>query len=62
MVVANNIKVLDLSSLEKKGNIEIVSKNKIRSTGKYVFTYKAKVDFNHGNITFKQGEHFQREF
>lgn len=62
MVVANSIKVLDLAFLEKVGRIEIVSKNKIRSTGNYAFTYKAKVDFNHGNISFKQGEHFQREF
>ncbi|EAH9477350.1 hypothetical protein EYI48_08270 [Campylobacter coli] len=62
MVVANNIKVLDLSFLEKKGNIEIVSKNKIRSSGKFIFTYKAKVDFKYGNISFKQCEHFQREF
>lgn len=62
MKVLNNIKVLDLAKLEDSGKIEIVSKNKIRSTGKYVFTCKAKVDFNHGNISFKQGEHFQREF
>ncbi len=62
MKVLNNIKVLDLAKLEDSGKIEIVSKNKIRSTGKYIFTYKAKQNINKNGLYLNQGEHFQREF
>ncbi|ALW15631.1 hypothetical protein [Campylobacter jejuni] len=62
MKVLNNIKVLELAKLEDSGKIEIVSKNKIRSTGKYIFTYKAKKDIKQNGLYLNQGEHFQREF
>ncbi|ENL6798501.1 hypothetical protein AB5Q79_001618 [Campylobacter jejuni] len=62
MKVLNNIKVLELAKLEDSGKIEIIAKNKIRSTGKYIFTYRAKQDIRQNGLHLKQGEHFQREF
>lgn len=62
MKVLNNIKVLELAKLEDSGKIEIVAKNKIRKTGKYVFTYRAKQDIKQNGLYLNQGEHFQREF
>lgn len=62
MKVLNNIKVLELAKLEDSGKIEIVAKNKIRSTGKYIFTYRAKKDIKQNGLYLNQGEHFQREF
>ncbi|EPE0650356.1 hypothetical protein ACSFW4_001749 [Campylobacter jejuni] len=62
MKVLNNIKVLDLAKLEDSGKIEIVAKNKIRNTGKYIFTYRAKKDIKQNGLYLNQGEHFQREF
>lgn len=62
MKVLNNIKVLELAKLEDSGKIEIVAKNKIRRTGKYIFTYKAKKDIKQNGLYLNQGEHFQREF
>lgn len=62
MKVLNNIKVLELAKLEDSGKIEIVAKNKIRNTGKYIFTYKAKKDIKQNGLYLNQGEHFQREF
>ncbi|HED5364287.1 hypothetical protein I9086_00025 [Campylobacter jejuni] len=62
MKVLNNIKVLELAKLEDSGKIEIIAKNKIRSTGKYIFTYRAKKDIKQNGLYLNQGEHFQREF
>ncbi|HFW6576142.1 TPA: hypothetical protein ACICD0_001374 [Campylobacter jejuni] len=62
MKVLNNIKVLELAKLEDSGKIEIIAKNKIRNTGKYIFTYKAKKDIKQNGLYLNQGEHFQREF
>ncbi|HED4927791.1 TPA: hypothetical protein R4762_001612 [Campylobacter jejuni] len=62
MKVLNNIKVLELAKLEDSGKIEIVAKNKIRNTGKYIFTYRAKKDIKQNGLYLNQGEHFQREF
>ncbi|HDZ5042703.1 TPA: hypothetical protein RTG66_001540 [Campylobacter jejuni] len=62
MKVLNNIKVLDLAKLKCKRKIEIVSKNKVRSTGKYIFTYVAKCNINEYGVHLRKNEHFQREF
>lgn len=62
MKVLNNIKILDLAKLEDSGKIEIVAKNKIRSSGKYIFTYVVKQDIKINGLYLNQGEHFQREF
>ncbi|HEG5317604.1 TPA: hypothetical protein SEZ16_001656 [Campylobacter jejuni] len=62
MKVLNNIKVLELAKLEDSGKIEIIAKNKIRNTGKYIFTYRAKKDIKQNGLYLNQGEHFQREF
>lgn len=62
MKVLNNIKVLELAKLEDSGKIEIVAKNKIRITGKYIFTYRANREIKQNGLYLKQGEHFQREF
>ncbi|QGK89687.1 hypothetical protein [Campylobacter phage DA10] len=39
-----------------------MAKNKIRNTGKYIFTYRAKQDIKQNGLYLNQGEHFQREF
>lgn len=62
MKILNNIEVLVLAKLEDSGKIEIVAKNKIRSTGKYIFTYVAKQNIKINRLSINQGEHFQREF